>query len=879
MAVLSEFLAESAEHLEGIEDKVLKLEVSKDSVLINSIFRPIHTIKGTSSFLGLTNICQLSHEVETLLDDIRKERITDISSVMIDVLLESIDMITRMLANTAAAVDHIDSSDDDVETEIVDIPCEEIAQRLNAIRSEKTGAQELPIEIDNTHGETTNGAKTNTKNTATHELPFEIHFPGDMKLQYEVESGEQIAVVEQVLLELEKSPLNFDLYNDLFRALHSLKGNTGVILSVIDNEQVRLHHYLNRSRDMAHRAESIVQKRRDGKQPLNEIELDILLNAADCMKNFLNSFKTSQHWKTGDCPELMGGTCEKQHLFPTRADGDPPPTGCPMVTCLDEISATVSQFSVDRLDTIKEIGGDSLAEAVTNSLEQVLEAIEGGLNEITQPSKRQNALKKLKRSYKNLIKIGTKINHDFLLKKAEGGLRLVEFMCHEQSSEESLFIHTLKAEWNELHEKADRRLDKVIPDRRKATLPPPTADISRDVEAKISDKILKVSQEKIDIFMNLIGELLVSKNSLNSFEREVSANYDLPEIAKRLKDAVGTIARISNDLQTNIMDIRMLPVANAFARFPRMVRDLSKKLQKKIKLEITGEETEIDKSIIEAMADPLVHMVRNSADHGIEPPDERSRKGKTEEGCIRLEAFNQGQYVVIRISDDGRGMDPGKIKLKALERGLANPDELEKMDEQKIFSLIFLPGFSMATEVSDVSGRGVGMDVVKTNIDKLGGDILVESKLGKGSSFTIKLPLTMAIGRGLEVEALDNRYYVPLEAIMETLRISAEKLFHYKGNEMIVIRDQLIPVYRLSERLGLTSQKGYNVRASKQKEALVILYVKGQRLGLLVDNYYNECEYVIKPLTGAISNIDGISGAMITGEGKVHLILDLHRLF
>jgi two-component system chemotaxis sensor kinase CheA len=329
------------------------------------------------------------------------------------------------------------------------------------------------------------------------------------------------------------------------------------------------------------------------------------------------------------------------------------------------------------------------------------------------------------------------------------------------------------------------------------------------------------------------------------------------------------------------MEIRMLPVASSFSKFPRMIRDLSKKLGKKMRLVISGEETEVDKNVIEALTDPLVHMVRNSADHGIESPDVRTAAGKPEEGTITLNAFNQGQYVVIQIIDDGRGMDPHKIKMKALEKTLITPEEVEQMDDLQALNLIFLPGFSMAGKVSDVSGRGVGMDVVKNNIEKLGGEAHIESKPGEGSTFTVKLPLTMAIGRGLEVEAARNRYYIPLEAIIETLRIPTDSIFKYRGKEMTVIRDQLIPVYSLAAQLGLETGNGdmRDLRRTQKNEALVLLDVKGQKLGLTVDNYYNETEYVIKPLTGTIANIEGISGAMITGEGKVNLILDLMRLF
>jgi len=875
LVVLMEFLTESQEHLEGIEDKVLKLEVSKDADLVNSIFRPIHTIKGSSSFLGLENISQMSHEVETLLDDIRKGRITEISSEIIDVLLEAIDTVARMIGKTAQAIEHVPADTEELDTEIEEVEYERIMLKVIGVRETVGTATKKTAKKDSDYSET-GQLEELIAQAGNEEIDYSntvINYPGDMKMQYEVESSEQLASVESTLLALENAPQQFDLYNNLFRALHSLKGNTGVILSVIENEKLRSNHFLNQFKQIAHLSESIVQKKRDGKKPFNENEIDILLHAADCMKTYLHGFKDNLDPIHGGCPTREGRTCDK--IFQAEADAPQErETGvCPLISHLNRIASEVVETIVP--GSIKEIGGDALAEAVSSSLDQCLAAARKGLEEVSEPHKRDNALKKLKRSYKNLAGIGKKINHHYLVQKADGALKLIAYMQMEQSSEEELFITTLQTELKELSEKADRRKEAELPDRRKATLPP---DTSKDVDARISDKVLKVSQEKIDVFMNLIGELLVSKNSLNAFERDVAANYQLPIIARRLKEAADTIARISNDLQTNIMEIRMLPVANAFSRFPRMVRDLSKKLGKNIKLEISGEETEIDKSIIEALADPLVHMVRNSADHGIEMPHERKAQHKPEEGVIRLSAFNQGQFVVIRISDDGKGMEPGRIRQKALERSLVPPEELEQMDEQQIFRLIFLPGFSLAKEVSDVSGRGVGMDVVRTNIEKLGGDIVVESRLGQGSTFTIKLPLTMAIGRGLEVEAAKNRYYVPLEAILETLRMSTENLFQYKGREMTVIREELIPVYRLDVQLGLNNG-GSAYRTATGKEALVILDVKGRKLGLVVDNYYHESEYVIKPLTGAIADIDGISGAMITGEGKVNLILDLMRLF
>lgn len=843
--VLTEFLTESHDHLEGIEDKVLQMEVSRDPELINSIFRPIHTVKGTSSFLGLENISQLSHEMETLLDDIRKGRIAPIDSDIIDVILESVDTLDKMIRAAADAMAKADTAADTVEAEIEDIPYIETMNRVVDVRKRKNA------KADADTGDTAEKRKTGDEETGGIDYA-KISYPGEMKMQFEIEGIDKINVIERTLLTLEKNPRNIDLYNDLFRALHTLKGNTGVILSTIDDEKILKNHFLNDFREIAHNAESFVQKKRDSKQTFKDDEIEILLRAADCMKHGLEAFK--------------------ENRIPGKE-------ACIILEQLEALTAQTLETVYKGTGEIKEIGGDSLAEAVSNNLNQALDAIESGLEEIRDDDKRINALKKMKRSYKNLVKIGTRINHKLLVGKSDTALKLLDFMKIGKDENEDIFIEELKKDFLELRGKADRRKDRETPDRRKATLPPPTAD--KDLEVRIGDKVLKVSQEKIDIFMNLIGELLVSKNNLLAFEREVSMKYDLPEIARRLKESADTIARISNQLQTNIMEIRMLPVASAFSRFPRMIRDLSKKLDKKMRLAISGEETEVDKNIIEALADPLVHMVRNSADHGIETPEERAAAGKPEEGTITLTAFNQGQYVVIQIIDDGRGMDPHKIKMKALEKALITPEEVEQMDDGQALNLIFLPGFSMAGKVSDVSGRGVGMDVVKNNIEKLGGEAHIESKIGEGSTFTVKLPLTMAIGRGLEVEAARNRYYIPLEAIIETLRIPTDSIFKYRGKEMTVIRDELIPVYRLAAQLGLENGNGKrrDLRRTRKNEALVLLDVKGQKLGLAVDSYYNETEYVIKPLTGSIANIDGISGAMITGEGKINLILDLMRLF
>lgn len=839
--VLLEFLSESNDHLDGIEEKVLKLEVSKDVELINSIFRPIHTIKGTSSFLNLTSIGKLSHEVETLLDDIRKGRITEINEKIIDVILDSIDALSRMLNNTADIVNAQNHDEDIVDVEIEDVEYSELIDRVLEVRG-KLGERTDDAEEEVVEEE----AQTPVPEAAAAEK-MTVEFPQEMKAQYEQEGFEHLGRIEDILLELESSPESTELYNDLFRALHSIKGNTGVILSIVDDETARQHHFLNKFRELSHLCESMVQKKRDENIPLIGDEVDILFRVKDYLLRFMEDFRNNVDSHI-DVTEI---------LMELKGEAEPEAGG------------------------IKKIGGDSLAAAISTNINQAIEAVRVGLSQIGDEGKRDKALKKVRRGYRTLKKVGEKVKHKFLIEKCTASLGIVDFLLMGKDDNEEMFINDLKKDLDEIVEKADRRKTERI-DRRKATTPPaPTSPASAPAPSAApktsaggggGDKIIKVAQDKIDTFMNLIGELLVSKNNLNMISRNLAAEDHL---AKRLKESVEAITRISEQLQNNIMEIRMLPIANAFSKFPRMIRDLSKKLNKKIKLEISGEETEIDKNIIEALSDPLVHMIRNSADHGIETPEERVEMGKPEEGTVQLKAFNQGQYVIIQIVDDGKGIDVRKIKAKVIEKGLVAEADLDKMDDTTIINMIFMPGFSMAKEVTDVSGRGVGMDVVKTNIEKLGGDVSIDSTLGKGSVFTIRLPLTMAIGRGLEVSAGTNRYFLPLEYIVETLRVDSKDINQYKGKEMVVVRDELIPVRRLESLLGLSNGDA----RVKERVATVIMTVKGMKVGLVVSDYYNESEYVIKPLTGSISDVDGISGAMITGDGRINLILDIPRLF
>jgi two-component system chemotaxis sensor kinase CheA len=392
------------------------------------------------------------------------------------------------------------------------------------------------------------------------------------------------------------------------------------------------------------------------------------------------------------------------------------------------------------------------------------------------------------------------------------------------------------------------------------------------------DRSVRMSQGDIDDLMNLIGELKVHRNSLQGIWDELEQSPETEAIAERLKPAVDAISILSEELHRRVMSIRLLPLGLIFSRFPRLVRDLAKKLGKEIRLEMQGESTVIDKNIIDSLSDPLIHMIRNAADHGLESPEDRTRLGKAPTGSIMIKATNEGQRVVIEVSDDGCGLDSEKIRIKALRSGQYSPERLEAMGERELHQLLFAPGFSLSETVSEISGRGVGLDVVLTNIERVGGEIEIFSKPGQGTRFLLHLPLTLAIGRGLLVESGGQRFYLPIDAVMATLPLKAEELYEFKGREAIVVRGEVMRTYRLDRLLNLQPEKTTLDGEGKTQKDLVIVEIRKQHLAVIVDACHREAEYVVRPLQGLNHGADGFSGAMITAEGGVVLVLDLPAL-
>jgi two-component system chemotaxis sensor kinase CheA len=350
---------------------------------------------------------------------------------------------------------------------------------------------------------------------------------------------------------------------------------------------------------------------------------------------------------------------------------------------------------------------------------------------------------------------------------------------------------------------------------------------------------------------------------------------DISIIAHNLTETTYAMARISDDLQDTIMKVRMVPVASVFSRFPRLVRDLSRKSGKEVDLIMEGEETELDKSVVEVIGDPLVHLIRNSVDHGIEPEDIRAERGKPAKGSVWLRAFYRGNSVAIEIEDDGKGIDPEVMRGVAIRKGLISPEEARALDDREAMELIFAPGFSSAETITDISGRGVGMDVVRTNIKNLKGSINIASEVGKGTKFTLSLPLTLAIIDALMVVVDNETYAIPLDAVSETTKIEPERLTDVKGRKAVTLRGEVLGIISLGEFLGLKNCMEEEVELLN----VVVIHDNERRLGLVVDQLLERQEIVIKPLGAYLGDIKGISGATIMGDGSVILILDPHELY
>ncbi len=638
-----------------------------------------------------------------------------------------------------------------------------------------------------------------------------------------IEAFEMNEQLDQDLVELEHNPEDLDLLNRIFRVAHTIKGSSSFL-----NLNILTH--------LMHNMEDVLNRARKGEIKITPDIMDVVLRSIDLMKTLLVTIRdTGSDTNNGKENEIEEAVKQLQAITSQNLEGakegtKESPQKENEKEAKKENNIEENQENKAKAPTAENTSSDNpLADEpdldyANMSAQEVEAEIERLLNKRQEADKERRAQKKQEAKPKQEV----------------------------TPTKETPKTETQKAPKTETKAKAK-------------------ADAEENKAPSIGvEQTVRVDVRRLDHLMNLIGELVLGKNRLIRIYSDVEERYDGEKFLEELNQVVSSISAVTTDLQLAVMKTRMQPVGKVFNKFPRMVRDLSRELGKSIELIIEGEETELDKSIVEEIGDPLIHIIRNSCDHGIEPLEERRRLNKPETGKVQLSAYNEGNHIVIKISDDGKGLDPVMLKEKAIEKGVISERDAEGMSDREAFNLIFKPGFSTAKVVSNVSGRGVGMDVVKTNIEKLNGIIEIDSEVGVGTTQKLKIPLTLAIIQALLVGVQEEYYAIPLSSVLETVRISQDEIYTVDGKSVLRLRDEVLSLVRLSDIFKVDA-----ILESNSDVYVVIIGLADQKIGVIVDYLIGQEEVVIKSLGYYLKNTRGIAGATVRGDGKITLIVDV----
>ena len=621
-----------------------------------------------------------------------------------------------------------------------------------------------------------------------------------------VESFELIEQIDHDLVELESNPDDLELLNRIFRVAHTVKGSSSFL-------------NFDTLTELTHHMEDVLNKARHGELKITADVMDVVLKSVDMMKGLLVSIRDNGNDSSSGidisqiCLQL---TAISEGQSPTSATPEPEPAPAPEPAAADIPPSAIPE----------DIDPNTLSEDQINA------------------------------EIERLLKVRKAEDEARRAAKGSGGGATPATPAAPATAPAA----------------APTAPAAPVADKPAAAAKPAAdgANAPAKAGANASDQTIRVEVGRLDYLMNLVGELVLSKNRLLTIYNDVEERYDGEQFLEELNQVVSSLSLVTTDVQLAVMKTRMQPVAKVFNKFPRVVRDIGRDLNKQIDLIISGEETELDKSIVEEIGDPLTHIIRNSCDHGIEDPATRKAAGKPEKGTIELKAYNEGNHIVIEIIDDGKGIDAEAIRIKAVERGLISENEADTMSNKEIYSIIFRPGFSMAAKVTNISGRGVGMDVVKTNVEKLHGVIDIDSEIGKGTTLKLKIPLTLAIIQSLLVGTQEEIYAIPLANVNETVRVPVDNIYTIEGKNVLRLRDEVLSLVRLSDLFGVKQ-----VLESGDQTYVVVISVAETKLGIIVDNLIGQEEIVIKSLGSYLANIDGIAGGTIRGDGRVTLIVDV----
>ncbi|NPA12837.1 MAG: chemotaxis protein CheA [Aquificae bacterium] len=659
---------------------------------------------------------------------------------------------------------------------------------------------------------------------------MKLEFSDDMREileEFLIEAEEILSNLDQDLIELEENPQDKELLNKIFRGMHTLKGGAGFLglTSIVE---------------IAHKIEDIFNQLRNDELTLTSDLMDLIFEGVDRLKEAVEMLKEND--EIPDEEDIQDYLRRLEQAL-TSAGGSGETVIDAEVVHNDgdtEEFEFVEGVDEDIKELIKKYPGKDLGEI----LEELI---------LLPPDERPplETVEKLER----IIAEGKDVKDLIKPKQKE-----------EKKEEEQVETPPPPPPPPPTQESQQLPQQQQPQPQQKQQPQPP----SKKKKSEKKEEVIRVDVERVEVLMNLVGELVLDRNRIVKLASGLETSCESTDIIEELLDSITGMSRTVSDLQDAVMKLRMQPVKKIFSKFPRIVRDLAKKLNKKVNLVLEGEDTEIDRSILDKLEDPLIHLVRNAIDHGIEPPEERIKAGKPEVGTVKLSAFQEGDRIIIAIEDDGRGIDVEKIKRKAVEKGIISPEQAENMTEKEAYELLFMPGFSTADQVSDVSGRGVGMDVVASTIHALRGTIEVESEPGKGTKFIMKLPLTVAIIRTLMVGANQRIFAIPLYSVVEIVRYEPENVKQIGQFKSFMLRDEVYLLFSLNEL--------FEIPDTDEKQFIVIVKVGEKNIAIAVEELFGEEEIVIKPLGKLLENVQGIAGATITGDGKVVLIVDTNSL-
>lgn len=690
------------------------------------------------------------------------------------------------------------------------------------------------------------------------------------------ETKEHLENLNNQLLILEKEPENKDTIDEIFRSAHSLKGMAGTM-------------GYKRMQRLTHDMENVFMEVREGRMKVNPNLVDIVFQCLDALEEYLSCIMETSDEGTNDNEPIIA-----RLNAVLVEDGD----------SADETDGAVDEKSVQKDAEKKENGSYNDVTLTDFETHAAKEAIKIGMRYYGLTVKiEESCILKSARAFlvfKNIEPLGEIIRSEPSAQDIEDEKFEWEFSLFVISTEpldkilEAVrnvseiksvegaelptpeYIEETKQE-EAVHENMEKTVQEVVkeePAVKKAAAPTPApsagqtpAQHQQASGKPVVNRSVRVDIDKLDILMNLVSELITAKNGIVSVSESEKS-----EAAQSIREQVEYLESITTNLHESVMKVRMVPIESVVSRFPRMIRDLSKKLNKKMELYMSGEDTELDRTVIDEIGDPLMHILRNSADHGLESAEVRQERGKPELGSIFLDAYQDGNNVVIEVRDDGNGIDIEQVKRKALEKGVITPEQANNMDDKAFLDLLFRPSFSTSEKITEVSGRGVGLDVVKTKIEGLGGDIEVRTELGVGSTFVIRLPLTLAIIQALMVTLGDEKYAIPLSTIQTIEDIPVNDIKYIRGKEVISLRESVIPLIHLSDVLDIEQTREVD-------NLIVVIIQKGdKKAGLVVDELIGQQEIVIKTLGKHLNNNKLLSGATILGDGEVALILDVNTL-